>query len=273
MALSSAEQQPIVEPGTAAAGPAAARQRHTVTWVWQITILSLALGTMLALALQMQFRLRKAGLSGSRFGARAWVAASLKDSNDRLQEEVRTLRRGMAEFESQMAANSSASGALTKEMQDLKLRAGLIAVHGPGLIITLRDSPKKAPAELDPRLILHDSDLNLIISELKAAGSEAIGISGADTTRVQRVTARTTIRCTGPGMDVNDTRLGAPYRIFAIGNPKELRAQLEMPHGAVKELGLDVLQMIIIQESDRIAIPEYTGSYLFKYAQPADPPG
>src|SRR5207302_10552295 len=151
-----------------------------------------------------------------------------------------------------------------------------LPVTGPGLIITLKDSPLKldglkGPNDPRQQTIIHDSDINLILGELKSAGAEALGISGADTSKMQRVTYRTSARCTGPGMDINDTRIGAPFHILAIGNPKELRAQLEMRDGVVKALQLDVLQMISIQESPKITIPEYSGSFTFKYAQPADP--
>ena len=62
----------------------------------------------------------------------------------------------------------------------------------------------------------------------------------------------------------------APYRIYAVGNPKELRAQLEMRNGVLEKLGLQALAMITIEESQKIVLPEYSGSFSFKYAKPAD---
>src|SRR5262245_29110422 len=188
MTVSTAEQA-VVEPSRPAV------RRHHLAWIWQITLLSLLLGVMLALALQTEFQLRSMGLPTSRFGARAGVVVTLKQSNDRLQEEVLTLRKQNATIEKELAEGSSASGALAAELRDLKLRFGLLPVEGPGLELTLRDSPKKGPDEYDPNLmILHDSDINMILSELKAAGAEAIGIAGADSTKIQRVIFRTTAR-------------------------------------------------------------------------------
>ena len=236
---------------------------------------SLLLGVMLALALQTEFRLRPVV---GRFGTRVGVAVGLKESNDRLQQEVVTLRKQVTEFEQQIGHRSTADAVLAAELREVKLRAGLLPVTGPGLILTLRDSPlrpKDGPSEQDAhslteQLIVHDRDINMILGELKSAGAEALGISGADVRKIQRVTYRTSARCTGPGMDINDTRIGAPFHIFAIGDPKELRAQLEMRDGVIKALQLDTLQMITIQESPKILIPEYSGSFTFKYAQPAD---
>lgn len=245
-----------------------ARRRHANTWVWQVTALSLVLGSMLALALQTEYRLQD---RVGRFGVRARIAAGLKDQNERLQEEVLDLRARTTKYESQLSQRTDATAELGKELREAKLEAGLVPVVGSGLVITLRDSPLKVPAEASQNAIVHDSDVNLILSELKTAGAEALGIAGADAERIQRVTYRTSVRCIGPGMDVNDTRLGGPYRIYAIGNPKELRAQLEMRDGVVDKLELDTLQMIQIKEEANVQIPAYSGSFSFKYAKPSDP--
>jgi uncharacterized protein YlxW (UPF0749 family) len=244
------------------------RRRHANTWVWQVTGLSLVLGIMLALALQTEFRLRE---RVGRFGVRARIAAGLKDQNERLQEEVSDLRARSSQIEKDLSQRTGATAALADELREAKLDACLLPVEGPGLVITLRDTPLKIPDELSQQGIVHDSDVNLILSELKTAGAEALGIAGADTDRIQRVTYRTSVRCIGPGMDVNDTRLGGPYRIYAIGNPKELRAQLEMRDGVVDKLELDKLQMIQIKEEPKVHIPAYSGSFSFKYAKPSDP--
>jgi uncharacterized protein YlxW (UPF0749 family) len=264
MAITTAES-----PVNAGAGGRAQR-RHSAAWVWQVTLLSLLLGAMLALALQTEFRLRP--LIGHFGNIRAGVAVGLKQSNERLQEEVITLNKQKTELEKKISQRSDASTLLATELQDAKLRAGLLPVKGPGIIVTLRDSPDKVPPELIANAIIHDSDINAVLSELKAAGAEALGISGADTRKIQRVIYRTTARCTGPGMDINDTRLGGPYRLYAVGSPKELRAQLEMNGGVIKELKLDVLHMAQIEEAKEINLPEYSGSFSFKYAKPADTP-
>jgi uncharacterized protein YlxW (UPF0749 family) len=263
MAITSAERVEVEQ-------AARAERRHSAAWVWQVTLLSMLLGAMLALALQTEFRLRP--LFGRFGGVRLGVAVGLKQSNERLQEEVVTLRNQKTELEKRISQRSDASELLTTEMKQAKMEACLLPVKGPGLIVTLRDSPDKVPEELIANAIIHDSDINAVMSELKAAGAEALGISGADTRKIQRVIYRTTARCTGPGMDVNDTRLGGPYRIYAIGNPKDLRAQLEMRGGVIKELKLDILHMVQIEEAKEVSLPEYSGSFSFKYAKPADTP-
>src|SRR5438477_8951763 len=149
---------------------APAPRRHSVAWVWQVTGLSLLLGVMLALALQTEFRLRPVV---GRFGTRAGVAVGLKESNDRLQQEVVALRKQSSEFEKQLGHQSSSASVLAGELREVKLRAGLLPVTGPGLVITLRDSPLKPPGapsqqdqqDLTQQLIVHDRDINMILGE------------------------------------------------------------------------------------------------------------
>src|SRR5437588_9164823 len=113
MAISSADSIPVQ---TTAPAP----RRHSIAWVWQVTGLSLLLGVMLALALQTEFRLRPVV---GRFGTRVGVAVGLKESNDRLQQEVVTLRQRVTEFEKQLGHQSSAQGVLADELRQEKLRA------------------------------------------------------------------------------------------------------------------------------------------------------
>src|SRR6184192_4029005 len=99
MAISMAE-------GIEAEGSARARRRHSAAWVWQVTLLSMLLGAMLALALQTELRLRP--LVGRFGGVRLGMAVGLKQSNDRLNEEVLSLRKQKAELEKKVSQRSDA---------------------------------------------------------------------------------------------------------------------------------------------------------------------
>jgi uncharacterized protein YlxW (UPF0749 family) len=240
-------------------------------WVWQVTSLSVVLGLLLGLALRSQWQIRQLQLPGNRFSTLAAAYGDLKKGNEQLQQEVSKLREQSTRMEGQLAEGTHATETLNRQLQDVKLLAGLTAVRGPGLVITLRDSKKKLPAGYDPaQAIVHDQDINAILSELKAAGAEALAISGADRSQAQRVTALTTARCAGPGMKVNDTVFGAPYTVFAIGNPAELESQLKIPNGVIDNAGLEILEMIRIERRPEITVPAYSGSILFKYAQKAE---
>jgi uncharacterized protein YlxW (UPF0749 family) len=197
----------------------------------------------------------------------------LKQANERLQNEVADLRRQTSQFENKLSSESQAAQLLNQQLQEAKLLAGLAPVKGAGLEITLQDSPfieklKGTTAADDARI--HDQDINAVVSELKAAGAEAIAISGIDKTQLQRVTALTTARCAGPGVKVNDAVFGAPYTIFAIGNPKDLESQLRLTEGVLAASGLGEAKMVRIVHRDEIEIPAYSGSIRFRYARPTE---
>jgi uncharacterized protein YlxW (UPF0749 family) len=286
MAVTTAESPPQpIEPdrvpsGGALAPPPAAARVSGHTWIWQVTGLCVALGILLGFALRTQWHYRKAQLPGMRFSTLAPYYLSLKEANDRLQKEVSELRQQGSNIENRLATESQATQHLNDQLQDVKLFAGLTPVTGSGLEITLQDSPKdfakiKLPEgtdvnELRNEARIHDQDINAIVSELKAAGAEAIAISGVDRTQKQRVTALTTARCAGPGVKVNDTVFGAPYTIFAIGNPKDLESQLRLQGGVVDMSSLQLMDMIRIMHRDKLVLPGYSGSMNFRFAHPTE---
>jgi uncharacterized protein YlxW (UPF0749 family) len=244
-------------------------------WVWQVTALSVGLGVMLALAIKTTDHIRKAGLVGRVPGVYAAVLAPYKDRDDRQQEEIRDLRKQLNKYEENINNSRKSEQLLTKEIRDAKALAGLSPVQGPGLKIILRDSPPEEqqripnlPAEEMAGFLIHDQDLNGLINELKAAGAQALAISGADGKHFERIVAMTTTRCVGPTAVVNGVSLSAPYTILAIGEPKNLRKALEMPNGYVQNRGLELLKMIVIDESDHLVLPEYSGGFSTKYARP-----
>jgi uncharacterized protein YlxW (UPF0749 family) len=246
--------------------------RHQ-TWIWQVTGLCVVLGVLLGLALRTQMHIRREQLPGSRYSTLAPFFIATKQANERLQQEVTELRQQITRSENKIATESQAAKLLNQQLQELKMFAGLAAVKGPGLEITLRDSPLlgRLPAGVpENEARVHDQDINAVVSELKAAGAESIAIAGADKTQLQRVTAQTTARCAGPGVKVNDAVFGAPYTIFAIGNPKDLESQLRLQDGILDLSGLQLLDMVRISHRDEIKIPAYSGHITARYAHPTE---
>lgn len=101
---------------------------------------------------------------------------------------------------------------LIKERDYEYFRAGLTAVGGDGITITMQDA--QAPGNMDiADYIIHDSDINGILNELKINGAEAISING------ERILGTSKLVCAGPTIFLNRNRYPPPYVIKAIGNP------------------------------------------------------
>jgi uncharacterized protein YlxW (UPF0749 family) len=242
-------------------------------WIWQITILSLVLGMLLAAALKTQRSIRSdSGIPTTRFTGLAKALLDEKDRNKLLETEIKELRAKVDESQQALVGGSTQSKVLGEELQQAKFLAGLIPARGSGVEVTLRDSNRKPPADVDVQIkqeyIIHDADLRNFVNELLANGAETIAIND------QRIIAKTAIRCVGAVIKVNDVPMAAPFKIIAIGPPDLLESALKMPGGIMDEFrfiqGIS-RGMVQIRKSDNLTVPAYSGSTSFKYAIGAEP--
>ena len=175
------------------------------------------------------------------------------------EKDKNTLQAELDDIKSRAGAEQN-----SKIGEDLRLAAGLTALEGPGVIVTIDDSKKSAKADEDLNLyLIHDEDLLKVVNELRAAGAEAISING------QRMTATSELRCAGPTLSVNNVRSAPPYEIRAIGETKTLENALKMRGGVAETLKVWGISLDI-RTSDNVLIPAYKGSTQFKYAKATD---
>lgn len=146
-------------------------------------------------------------------------------------------------------------------MDDLKMKAGLTALEGSGVIVRMDDSKSNFNKDENPNLyVIHDEDILRIVNELRAAGAEAISING------QRLIATSEIRCAGPTLSVNNVRSAPPFEIIAIGDIKNLENSIKMRGGVEDALKVWGIQ-IEIQTLDNVYIPPYTGNFRHVFAK------
>jgi uncharacterized protein YlxW (UPF0749 family) len=105
---------------------------------------------------------------------------------------------------SRSSKSSDYSKLLAKQLERAEIMAGLTAVEGSGIIVTLRDSTTQSTNTTDPNLyVVHDTDILWIINELRDAGAEAIQLNG------ERIISTTEIRCAGSTVSVNNNSIRA----------------------------------------------------------------
>ncbi len=150
----------------------------------------------------------------------------------------------------------------THEAELIKMGAGVVALQGPGVSITIDDSKRPAKMGENQNLyLIHDDDILKVINELWAAGAEAISIND------QRLIASSEIRCAGPTLSVNNTRYSPPYEVKALGEPSTLENALRMRGGVVETLQFWGIQ-ITIKKQDNIMVPAFKGAFRFEYSTP-----
>lgn len=148
------------------------------------------------------------------------------------------------------------------ELDNLRYQAGLCAVEGPGIIVTLNDSKQKTKLGDNQNLyVVHDEDLLRVINELRAAGAEAIAIND------QRLISRSEIRCAGPTVTVNGKMFGPPFSVKAIGDPQLLAGALQLRGGVADTLRYWGIELDI-EHVNNVHLPAYSGLVKTDFAKP-----
>jgi len=140
-----------------------------------------------------------------------------RQENKRLIEQIESIEAERAQLWKDLGdnLNNQQINNLLKERDFENFRAGLTAVKGSGIVITMEDAPAKGELDVE-EYIIHDNDINNILDELKASGAQAISVNG------ERVIFSTKPVCAGPTIIVNNNRYPPPYVIKAIGDPDML---------------------------------------------------
>lgn len=244
-------------------------------WSWWMSLLVLCglLGALAGLSFKTQNQIRRQDLPSGNYAGLAEsytvLRSALKKAMADRDRTIGALQLQVQKLQISDPSDSRQQKLLADNLKEANAFAGLTAVEGPGIVVTLNDSahmtPGEAPAAIMPGLI-HDTDINQTVNELKAAGAEALSVND------QRLVATSPIRCAGPTVLVNTVPQPPPYVIRAIGNPKTLLIALKLPGGIYEQIhGMDPA-MMKMEISKHILIPGYSGPTQPKYAEPVPVP-
>lgn len=179
------------------------------------------------------------------------------------QDEALHLLRGeVASARRQLSRRSELDRDAADATTALAMQAGTVALEGKGLAVTLNDSARKATTEEDAGAFrIHDSDLQLVVNALFAAGAEAVAINDS------RLVATTPIRAAGDTIVVNFRPLSPPYKVSAIGADRKAFADSEIARRFDRWRGLFGLGFSVRQRE--VAVPAYAGRVAITSARPS----
>jgi uncharacterized protein YlxW (UPF0749 family) len=221
-----------------------------------ITLVAAVLGFMISLQYKQQLEAHgDVGYSAADTEQKKMLAqlSALKDANAKAQQQLQDITNQIAAFEQKSIGSNKSLQEMKQSLEDERILAGITAVEGPGIRVTLMDGTA-VPGSNPAQFLTHDWDIRSVINELFTAGAEAVSING------YRVVATSGVFCTGPVVRVNDHRIGAPFTIEAIGDPQALKSTLTMQGGILDMLrsrGVNVSDPQIVQV---IKMPPFTGS-------------
>ena len=143
--------------------------------------------------------------------------------------QARRLRTDVAQL-TRAAGPGGAAAAARRDARRLELPAGLRAVRGPAVRVTLDDAPYTPGDDLPDGigvddLVVHQQDVQAVVNALWAGGAEAMTIMD------QRVISTSAVRCVGSTLLLQGEVYSPPYVVTAIGDPGRLRASLTAAPG------------------------------------------
>lgn len=211
-------------------------------------VLGVAVGTQLRISLAVRTTL---GVPPPQLEELAYRLRLQDHAIGALEAEAETLRARIGALEAAAAAQQHGVRALLDELGPLRMRAGMTALEGPGVVVQLEDSRRPLrPGENPNEVILHNYDVATVVNDLWGAGAEAVALNG------ERVVATTGIQSLFRTFRVNSRRMTPPLQIVAIGDPERLAGHVARRGGY-----LDYLRAFgfpaRVTRAERVQVPAY----------------
>lgn len=196
-------------------------------WRWLVPVTTLGAGLLFATSASTA---QGTDLRAGRFSQVTDLIGATADDVEAQERHAAALRRAVARSTLAVGASSS-TVAQEKAAGDLLAGpAGLEAVRGPGLTVSLDDAPRTKSSEpavtSNPDdLVVHQQDVQSVVNALWAGGAEAMTLMG------ERVISTSAVRCVGNTLLISGRLVGPPFVISAIGPAKAMRAALDVEPG------------------------------------------
>ena len=233
---------------------------------WQISLTAVALAIGFIFAVQSRTEQSiETGLqvSSGRLGEVAYRYRAEDARQAGMRAEIADLRRQITADEQRAAADRRITASLAGELGTLRTAAGLTAVRGPGVAVTITDSRRTLRPGEDPNLVLiHYSDVRAVVNLLWAAGAEAVAVND------ERIISTTGLSCVGTTILCNTRRMAPPYRVVAIGSPTALMAAAQAHGGILAQLRAFEFPVTVTTGTE-LVVPAYSGGFVYRYAKPA----
>jgi uncharacterized protein YlxW (UPF0749 family) len=242
--------------------------RGGAAWAALVPVVALAAGLLFATSSQTaqgtDLRGGEATELSALIPARGDVVAAQEDQLAALQAQVQALTDQAASRNGDVAAARDAG-------QAGALSAGLVALTGPGVEITLDDAPRRPDGSLPigarpDDVVIHQSDVQAVVNAVWASGADAVAIMD------QRLIATSAVRCVGNTLLLQGRTYSPPFVVTAIGDAGAIRAQLaaspqvQVFRQAVEDYGLG----FAVQDRGEITLPAYDSPPAMEYATAAD---
>jgi uncharacterized protein YlxW (UPF0749 family) len=206
----------------------------------------------LGLLLVVQFRAQTSGNALDALTATELtdLVANLNTRNDQLRAEIASTRDQLDALSAARARGDTSLGQLQTDLARIRAWAGLLPVTGPGIQVTVAgEVPGTAVQDL--------------LNELRNAGAESYAID-----RV-RIVSGSVVAGPAGAISIEDTPLGDPFEVDAIGNAATLTGSLTRAGGIVARLRATFPGVqITVTPVDRLELPATQRTLVPSHGQP-----
>lgn len=190
------------------------------------------------------------GLAGLSAQDLTLLIANLNARNEQLRGEIAELARQEQRLAVANASGQTTVGQLRADLARIRAWAGLTAVSGQGVSITVRGS-------------IGGDGVEDLLNELRNAGAEAIAVG--DVRIVPGV-----VVAGGPGeLSIENEPLGSSFQVRAVGSPQILTGTLTRVGGVVTQIATTYPDAVVtVTPANLVIVPASTRTFSPTYARP-----
>ena len=138
----------------------------------------IALATGFVLADQIRAQLLTPSNQVARYQALLRSVQELESTNTDYRRQIAQLRADVDQLESAAAARSATTQSLKNQVADLRAHAGLVAMHGPGVKVVLRNGIAGPGPGAGTGYLVNFQDVQDVVNLLFGHGAEGIAVNG-----------------------------------------------------------------------------------------------
>lgn len=216
-----------------------------------------AVATGFVIADQLRTQLLTPSNQLARYQALVRSVQDLEATNAADRRQIADQRNRIDTLEAEAAARSATTQGLRDEVGRLRAHAGLVAVHGPGVEVLLKNGTPGSPAGTLGGYLVNFQDVQDVVNLLYAQGAEAVAVNG------RRITPLTAFSGT-EGQIVIDQGppLSSPVKVDAVGDRNRMQAALGDPSalGGIRAREVEFQMTLTFQGLPDISLPAYDSS-------------
>ena len=225
-----------------------------------------ALATGFVLADQIRAQLLTPSNQVARYQALVRSVQELESTNAGYRREIAGLRADIDGLESDAAARSATTQSLKDQVAELRAHAGLVAMHGPGIKVVLRNGVAGPGSGSGNGYLVNFQDVQDVVSVLFARGAEGIAVNGRRLTPLSAFSG-------SEGQVVIDQGppLASPITVIAVGDRNRmsdaLGDQSVLPDIRAREVQFQI--QLTFTGSPDLSLPAYDSSLQIPDVHPA----